>query len=155
VGLSIRAFGTARTLVFRWYETCFKGNQNHKQGGVMKIFLGLLLVGVSALANQAPDSGQGKPVVIQDGPPAQSYIETALYQYLDKPPYLFIHAETPFFAKRLVGKNVWIALVDFYCGLTEHQRLHCVTVLVFDPSTNEHRFMTPEQLAQASNESPI
>ena len=33
----------------------------------MKIFLGLLLVGVSALADQAPDIGQGKPVVIQDG----------------------------------------------------------------------------------------
>ena len=121
----------------------------------MKIFLGLLLVGVSALADQAPDSGQGKPVVIQDGPPAQAYIETALYQHLDKPAYLFIHAETPFFAKRLVGKKVWIALVDFYCGLSEQQRLHCVTVLAFDPSTNEHRFMTPEQLIQASKESAI
>ena len=55
----------------------------------MKIFLGLLLVGVSALADQAPGSGQGKPVIIQDGPPAQAYIETALYQYLDKPPYLY------------------------------------------------------------------
>ena len=121
----------------------------------MEIFLGLLLVGLSVLANQAPDSEQGKPVVIQDGPPAQAYIETALYQYLDKPPYLFIHTETPFFAKRLVGKNVWIALVDFYCGLNEQQRLHCVTVLVFDPLTNEHRFMTPEKLAQASNETAI
>jgi hypothetical protein len=123
--------------------------------GFMKIFLGLLLVGASALADQAPDSGQGKPVVIQDGPPAQAYIETALYQYLDKPPYLFVHAETPFFAKRLIGKNEWIALVDFYCGLNEQQRIHCVTVLVFDPLTNEHRFMTPEQLTQASNETPI
>jgi len=56
----------------------------------MKIFLGLLLVGVSALADQAPDSGQGKPAAIQDGAQAQEYIETALYQYLDKPPYLFI-----------------------------------------------------------------
>jgi len=121
----------------------------------MKIFLGLLLVGVSALADQAPGSGQGKPVVIQDGPPAQAYIETALYQYLDKPPYLFIHAETAFFEKRLAGKNVWIALVEFYCGLSEQQRVHCVTVLAFDPLTNEHRFMTPEQLIQASNESAI
>ena len=121
----------------------------------MKIFLGLLLVGVSALADQVPDSGQGKPVVIRDGQPAQAFIETALYQYLDKPPYLFIHAETPFFAKRLVAKHVWIALVDFYCGLNEQQRVHCVTVLVFDPLTNEHRFMTPEQLTQASNESAI
>lgn len=121
----------------------------------MKIFLGLLLVGVSALAAQAPDGGREKPVVIQDGPPAQAYIETALSQYLDKPPYLFIHAETPFFAKRLVGKDVWIALVDFYCGLNEQQKLHCVTVLVFDPSTNEHRFMTPDQFTQASNENAI
>jgi len=121
----------------------------------MKIFLGLLLVGVSALADQPPDSGQGKPAVIQDGAQAQAYIETALYQYLDKPPYLFIHAETPFFAKRLVGKDVWIALIDFYCGLNEQQRLHCFTVLVFDPLTNEHRFMTPEKLTQASNESAI
>ena len=125
------------------------------RGEVMKIFLGLLLVGVSALADQAPDSRQAKPVVIRDGLPAQTYIETALYQYLDKPPYLFIHAETPFFAKRLVTRNVWIALVDFYCGLNEQQRLHCVTVLVFDPLTNEHRFITPEQLTQASNESAI
>jgi hypothetical protein len=121
----------------------------------MKIFLGLLLVGVSALADQAPDSGQGKPGVIQDGPPAQAYIEAALYQYLDKPPYLFVHAETPFFEKRLVGKNVWIALVDFYCGLNEQERLHCVTVLAFDPLTYEHWFMTPERLTQASNESAI
>ena len=112
-------------------------------------------MGVSALADQAPNSGQEKPVVIQDGPPAQTYIETALYQHLDKPPYLFILAETPFFAKLLVGKNAWIALVDFYCGLNEQQRLHCVTVLVFDPLSNGHWFMTPEQLAQASNESPI
>jgi hypothetical protein len=121
----------------------------------MKIFLGLLLVGVSALADQAPDNGQRKPGMIQDGAPAQAYIETALYQYLDKPPYLFIHAETPFFAKRLVGKNMWIALVDFYCGLSEQQRIHCVTVLVFDPLTGEHRFMTPEQLNQASNETAV
>ena len=121
----------------------------------MKIFLGLLLVGVSALADEAPDSRQDKPVVIRDGLPAQTYIETALYEYLDKPTYLFIHAETPFFAKRLVTRNVWIALVDFYCGLNEQQRLHCVTVLVFDPLTNEHRFITPEQLTQASNENAI
>jgi hypothetical protein len=121
----------------------------------VKIFLGLLLVGVSALAAQAPESGREKPVVIQDGPTAQAYIETALSQYLDKPPYLFIHAETPFFAKRLVGKDVWIALVDFYCGLNEQQRLHCVTVLVFDPATKEHRFMTPDQLTQASNDENV
>jgi hypothetical protein len=123
-----------------------------QQGEVMEIFLGLLLVSISSLTDQGTAGEQGKPVFIQDGPPAQAYIETALFQHLDRPPYLFIHAETPFFAKRLGGNNVWIALVDFYCGLSEQQRLHCVTVLVFDPSTNEHRFMTPEQLSQASNE---
>jgi hypothetical protein len=122
---------------------------------MIKIFLGLLLVGASALADQVPDNGQWKPGVIQDGAPAQAYIETALYQYLDKPPYLFIHAETPFFSKRVIGKTMWIALVDFYCGLSEQQRLHCFTVLVFDPSTGEHRFMTPDQLTQASNETAI
>jgi hypothetical protein len=120
----------------------------------MKIFLGLFLVSVSALADLTPlDSGQGKPVVIQDGQPAQAYVETALYRYLDKPPYLFIHAETPFVAKRLEDKNVLIAFVDFYCGLSEEQKLHCVTVLAFDPLTNEHWFMTPERLIQASKES--
>jgi hypothetical protein len=48
---------------------------------------------------------------------------------------------------KAANKDVWIALVDFYCGLNEQQKLHCVTVLVFDPSTNEHRFMTPDQLS--------
>jgi hypothetical protein len=121
----------------------------------MKIFLGLLLAGASALADQAPESGQGKPVVIQDGKPAQVYVETELYRYLDKPPYFFIDAETPFYAKRLIGKNVLIAFVDFYCGSSEKQRLHCVTFLAFDPQTNEHWFMTPERLNQESNESAI
>jgi hypothetical protein len=121
----------------------------------MQLFLGLLLVGVSALAEQAPKSGQGKPVVIQDGQPAQAYIETELNRYLEKPPYLLINAETPFYAKRLIGKKVLVAFVDYYCGLSEKQRLHCVTFLAFDPLTNEHWFMTPERLLQASKESAI
>ena len=114
----------------------------------MKIFLGLLLLaGVSALADQTPEGEPGNPVVIQDGQPAQAYVETALSRYLDKPPY--------FYAKRLTGKNVLVAFVDFYCGLSEKERLHCVTFLAFDPQTSEHWFMTPERLAQASNESAI
>jgi hypothetical protein len=121
----------------------------------MKIFLGLLFAGVSALADEAPENGQGKPVGIHEGQPAQGYVETELSRYLDKPPYLFIDAETPFYAKRLTGKNVLVAFVDFYCGLSEKQRLHCVTFLAFDPLTNEHWFMTPERLVQASNESAI
>jgi hypothetical protein len=122
----------------------------------MKIFLGLLLLaGVSALADQASESEPGNPVVIQDGQPAQAYVETALSRYLDKPPYLFIDAESPFYAKRLTGKNVLVAFVDFYCGLSEKQRLHCVTFLAFDPQTSEHWFMTPERLVQASGESAI
>jgi hypothetical protein len=121
----------------------------------MRILLGLFLLGVTALADGVPEGGQGKPVVIEDGQPAQAYVETALNQYLDKPPYLFIHAETPFFTKCLVGKNVLIALVDFYWGPSEQQRLHGVTVLAFDPLTNDHWFMTPERVIQASSESAI
>ncbi len=121
----------------------------------MKIFLGLLFAGVSALADEAPGSGQGKPVVIQEGQPAQAYVETELSRYLDKPPYLFIDAESPFYAKVLIGKNVLVAFVDFYCGPSEKERLHCVTFLAFDPRTREHWFMTPEGLIQASSESAI
>jgi hypothetical protein len=120
----------------------------------MKIFLGLLLASVSALADQAPEMEAGKPVV-QDGQPAQAYVETELNQYLDKPPYLFIDAESPFYAKRLTGKKVLVAFVDFYCGTSEKQRLHCVTFLAFDPETSEHWFMTPERLIQESKESAI
>src|ERR1700722_6697355 len=121
----------------------------------MKVFLGLLMVAVSALADQAPESGQGKPFVIQDGQPAEGFVEAELSRYLDKPAYLLIDAETPFYAKCLIGKNVLVAFVDFYCGLSEKQRLHCVTFLAFDPRTNEHWFMTPERLIQAIRESAI
>jgi hypothetical protein len=121
----------------------------------MKFALGLLFIGVSALADQSPDNAQAKPTIIQEGPLAQAYIETAIYDYLDKPPYLLIKAETPFFLKHLRGKDMWIALVEFYCGPSEQQKLHCVTVLVFDPLSGEHQFMTPEQLVQAAHERGI
>jgi hypothetical protein len=116
----------------------------------MKLVLGLLFFSVVAAFAETPsDNEQGKPAVIHDGKSAQSYISTALYEYLDKPPYLFIHAETPFFGKSIDGKNMWIALVDFYCGESEKNKVHCLTVIAYDPSTNKHRFMNPDEVTQA------
>ena len=117
---------------------------------MIRLVLGLLFFGVTAFADQPSDTEQSKPAIIQDGKPAQAYIDTALYEYLDKPPYLVIHAETPFFGKRIAGKNMWIALIEFYCGDSEQNRLHCVTVIVYDPLTNEHRFMKPDEVTQAA-----
>jgi hypothetical protein len=117
----------------------------------MKLVLGLLFFSVAAFAEGPSDNEQGKPAVIQDGQSAQAYINTALYEYLGKPPYLFIHAETPFFEKCIAGKNMWIALVEFYCGKNEQNKLHGLTVIVYDPLTNEHRFMKPDDVAQAAS----
>ena len=117
----------------------------------MKLVLGLLFFSVAAFAETPSDNEQGKPAVIQDGESAQAYISTALYEYLDKPPYLVIHAETPFFGKCIAGKNMWIALVEFYCGESEQNKLHGLTVIVYDPSTNEHRFMKPDEVTQAAS----
>jgi hypothetical protein len=121
----------------------------------MKLILGILIFSVAAFAEPPSDSEQNKPAIIQDGQPAQAYIDTALYEYLDKPPYLVVHAETPFFGKRIAGKNMWIALVEFYCGDSEQHKLHCVTVIVYDPSTNEHRFMKPDEVVQAADADAI
>jgi hypothetical protein len=121
----------------------------------MKLILILLAFGVAAFAETPSDAEQGKPAIIQDGHPAQAYIDTALYEYLDKPPYLVVHAETPFFGKRIAGKDMWIALVEFYCGESEQNKLHCLTVIVYDPSTNEHRFMKPDEIAQAASQDAI
>ena len=114
----------------------------------MKFVLSLLLICASALAEGARE----KPAIIQDGPPAHDYIELALYDYLEKPPYLLVQEETPFCLKRLHGNDTWIAFVEFYCGPNERQRLHCITVLAFDPLTGEHQFITPENLVQAMHE---
>jgi hypothetical protein len=65
--------------------------------------------------------------------------------------YLVIHAETPFFGKRTAGENMWIALDEFYCGESEQNKLHCLTVIVNDPSTNEHRFMKPDEVMQPAS----
>ena len=127
-------------------------DQHNKEGHkTMKLVLGLLFFSVAAFAEAPSENEQGKPAVIQDGQPAQAYISTALYEYLGKPPYLFIHAETPFFEKCITGKNMWIALVEFYCGKNEQNKLHGLTVIVYDPLTNEHRFMKPDDVAQAAS----
>jgi hypothetical protein len=112
----------------------------------MKIVLTLLLLSLAALGDQPFNHRQTKPAMIQDGSAAESYISAALYDYLDKPPYLAINSATPFLSKEIEGKNLWISLVDFCCGVSEEQNLHCTTVIVYDPVTNEHRFMNPDDL---------
>ena len=89
----------------------------------MKIILGLLLSTVLCAAEPA-NQAETKPSNIRDGQAAESYISKALYDFLEKPPYSAIVAETPFTLKRIAGKNVWMALVDFYCGLNEEAKLH-------------------------------
>lgn len=112
--------------------------------------LALLFIAMNVLAKFSPEGAQEKPALIQDGAPAQAYIKSAIYEYLDKPPYLSIQAATPFFAKRIGGKDAWISLVEFYCGSSEQVKVHCLTVLVYDPLTGQHEFMTPEQLLKAA-----
>ena len=119
----------------------------------MKIILPLLLLSVTALAEPPSNHEQSKPAIIQDGSAAQSYISTALNEDLDKPPFLAIHAETPFFSKQINGKSLWIALVEFYCGISEKSNMDCITVIVYDPVTNQHRFMNPDELAASSGDS--
>jgi hypothetical protein len=114
----------------------------------MKILAGLLIFGLCAFAETPADTEPSKPAPIQDGQSAQAYINNALYEYLDRPPYLMIQAETPFFEKWIAGKNMWIALIEFYCGESERNKIHCLTVIVYDPLTNEHRFMKPDEVTQ-------
>jgi len=115
------------------------------------LVLALLLIAANALAELSPDGAQEKPAVIQDGAAAHAYINTAIYEYLNEPPYLSIQAETPFFAKLIAGKETWISLVEFYCGPSEQEKFHCLTVIVYDPLTRKHEFMTPEQLLETAN----
>jgi hypothetical protein len=52
---------------------------------------------------------------------------------------------------QIPGTNTtWVALIDFYCGDNERDRLHCVTVIVNDPTTSGHRFMKPDEVVQAT-----
>jgi hypothetical protein len=120
----------------------------------MKVVVALLFFGLSALASESAEKEQTKPMVIQDGSAAQSYIHSALSEYLEKPPYLAIQAETPFFAKRLDGKSMWIALVEFYCGASADTKVHCMTIIVYDPANQTHRFMKPDEVVQESESDP-
>ena len=141
----------AALILRRTLDLSSAGSAQQRRHKTMRLVLGLLFFSVAAFAETPSDNAQGKPAVIQDGQSAQAYISTALYEYLDKPPYLVIHAETPFFGKCIAGKNMWIALVEFYCGESEQNRLHGLTVIVYDPSTNEHRFMKPDEVTQAAS----
>jgi hypothetical protein len=116
----------------------------------MKIVLALLLLSVTALAEQPSNHEQSKPAIIKDGSAAETYISRALSEYLDKPPYLAIDAATPFLSKNIDGKTMWLALVAFSCGVSEEQKLHCATIIVYDPVTNQHRFMNPDELTGTS-----
>lgn len=116
----------------------------------MKIILGLLLSTVLCAAEPA-NQAETKPSNIQDGQPAESYISKALYDFLEKPPYLVIIAETPFTLKRIEDKNVWVALVDFYYGLTEEAKLQGETVIIYDSDSKRPRFMNPDDLKGLSD----
>jgi len=120
----------------------------------MKVVVALLFLGLSALASEPAPDQQDKPPMIQDGSAAQSYINGALIDYLEKPPYLAIQAETPFFSKRLDGKDMWIAIVEFYCGASADTKVHCMTIIVYDPASKTHRFMKPDEVVQESEYDP-
>jgi hypothetical protein len=121
----------------------------------MKILFALLLLSPMALAGQhAPKEKDKKPAVIQDGSAAKSYIHKALYEYLEKPPYLTIGAATPFLAKEVAGKNVWLSLVEFSCGLDQKNCVDCATVIIYDPVTKQHRFMNPDNFSGTVSKEP-
>jgi hypothetical protein len=121
----------------------------------MKILFVLLLLSPTAFAGQrASKEKEKKPAIIQDGSPAKSYIHKALYQFLEKPPYLAIEVATPFLAKEIAGKNVWLSLVEFSCGTDEKTCLDCATIIIYDPVTKQHRFMNPDDLAGTVGKKP-
>jgi hypothetical protein len=111
----------------------------------MKIILGLLL-STALCAAEPANQAETKPSNIQDGQAAESYISKALYDFLEKPPYLLIASETPFTLKRIEGKNVWVALIDFYCGLNGGAKLHGKTVILYGSDAKPPRFMNPDDL---------
>jgi hypothetical protein len=118
----------------------------------MKILLALLLLSPMALAGQhASNKKEKKPAVIQDGSAAKSYIHKALYEYLEKPPYLAIEVATPFLSKQMAGKDVWLSLVEFSCGTDQKNCVVCATVIIYDPETKQHRFMNPDDLASTDS----
>ena len=121
----------------------------------MKILFALLLFSSMAFAGQPASKGkEKKPAVIQDGSAAKSYIHKALYEYLEKPPYLAVELATPFLAKQVAGKNVWLSLVEFSCGTDHMNCVVCATVIIYDPATKQHRFMNPDNFATTVNKEP-
>jgi hypothetical protein len=116
----------------------------------MKIILGLLLSTALCVAEPAKQD-ENKPSNIRDGQAAESYIRKALNDFLEKPPYLAIVAETPFTLKKIGGKNVWMSLVDFYCGFNEGEKLHGETVVIYDSDAKQPRFMNPDDLKELSD----
>src|SRR5260370_33222605 len=93
--------------------------------GVRPIVVGLLFFGLSAFAETPADNELSKPAPIQDGQSAQAYISSALYEYLDSPPYLVIHSATPFFENRLGGQSLWLPLIAFYSWVTDENNVPC------------------------------
>jgi hypothetical protein len=63
--------------------------------------------------------------------------------------------QTPFVATRVDSKDYWIALVEFFFGSIEQEALHAMAVILYDPATSEHQFMTPADLTEAVNETEI
>lgn len=121
----------------------------------MKILFALLLLSPTVFAGQrAPKEKEKKPAIIQDGSAAKSYIHKAIYELLEKPPYLAIEVATPFLAKEIAGKNVWLSLVEFSCGTDEKTCVDCATVIIYDPVTKQHRFMNPDDLAGSVDKQP-
>ena len=116
----------------------------------MRIILGLLLFTTLCAAEPAKQD-ENKPANIRDGQAAESYINKALYEFLEKPPYFAIAAETPFILEKVEGKNVWVSLVDFYCGLNEEERVHGETVIIYDSDAKQPRFMNPDDLKASSD----
>src|SRR5215472_9377594 len=115
----------------------------------MKIIFGLILLTMTALAEGPSGTDGAKPLVLQDGEPAQSYIQTQLSEYLNKSAYLSVIAETPFVAMHVGSKEYWIAMVQFVFGSSKQEALPGLTVILFYPATSEHQFMTPADLVRA------
>ena len=113
----------------------------------MKILFALLLLCSTGLAGQSASKEKAKkPRLIQNIPAAKSYAHKALYEFLEKPPYLVIEVATPFVAKEIGGKSVFLSLVEFSCGLDEKHCVDCATVIIYEPVTKQHRFVNPDDL---------
>lgn len=108
----------------------------------------------TASADAPSKQHENKPPDIQDGHAAESYISRALYDFLEKPPYLAIVAETPFRSKLIEGKSVWVSLVDFYCGRNEEDDLRCETVTIYDPNAKQPGLMRPDKLVGSEQGTP-